>query len=82
MILTPSNQLIGPKSDTSKRSGSSLWISLFAVSEESAMTVKSSVAAATIMKESSKILKKTASSVAEMEYPCSVKNFFTSAYQS
>ena len=70
-MLTPSNQLIGPKSETSKRSASSLRIRWFAVSKESAMTVKSSVAAATMMKEFSSILKKTASSTAEIEYPCS-----------
>ena len=55
-MLTPSNQLIGPKSDILNRSLSCFWIKKLAVFEESVNTLKSSVAAATIVYLSPSIL--------------------------
>ena len=56
VMLTPSNQLIGPKSDISNHLLSCFWIKKLAESEESANTLKSSVAAATIVNFSPSIL--------------------------
>ena len=67
VMLTPSNQLIDPKSEILKHSVSCLSIKKLAVLGESTIMVKSSVAAATIVNFWSSNLKNTASSATETE---------------